>query len=142
MSIKPIHNEADYEAALKMLEKVFDAEPGTKAGDRAEILTLLIEDYEKRAHAIDAPDPIDMIEFYMKQNDLTPARLGEVIGSRSHATDVLKRRRALSLEMVRAIHGAWNLSPGVLIRPCKGVPAKRYAKAMPGKKKAGAKRSA
>jgi HTH-type transcriptional regulator/antitoxin HigA len=114
--IRPIHDERDYEAALRALDVVFDAEPGTPEGDRLEVLSVLIEAYENERHPIPAADPIATIAFYMEQNDLTVTDLGRLFGSKSHASEVLNHRRKLSLEMIRRLADVWKLPTDVLVR--------------------------
>jgi HTH-type transcriptional regulator / antitoxin HigA len=115
--IRPIRTEADHEAALGDLEKVFDAEPGTPEGDVLEILSTLIEAYENEHHAIPPSDPIETIRFYMEQNNLGPADLGDLLGSRPHASEVLKGKRQLSLDMIRRLVSEWGLPSDALIQP-------------------------
>lgn len=115
-AIRPIHNEQDYDAALSELNLVFDAEPGTPAGDRLEVLAVLIEAYESERHPIPPADPIETIVFYMEQNDLTVTDLGRLFGSKSHASEVLRRKRKLSLEMIRRLADEWRLPTDILVR--------------------------
>lgn len=115
-TIKPIHTESDYLAALAELEAVFDAKPGTPEADRLEVLGTLIAVYEAEHHPIGGADPVEVILFYMEQNDLMAADLAKVLGSRSHASDVLSRRRRLSIAMIRKLVTAWSLPADVLIQ--------------------------
>jgi HTH-type transcriptional regulator/antitoxin HigA len=114
--IRPIHSEQDYDLALQQLDVVFDAKPGTPEGDRLEVLSVLIEAYENERHQIPAADPIATISFYMEQNNLTVTDLGRLLGSKPHASEVLNRRRKLSLEMIRRLADEWRLPTDVLIR--------------------------
>jgi len=115
--IEPIRTEADYETALAEVEALWGSDPGTDAGDRLHVLMLLVEDYERQVFAIEAgtPDPIAIIAHVMESNGYRPKDLGAVIGSRSAATMILKRQRPLSLDQIRRISAAWNISADLLI---------------------------
>jgi HTH-type transcriptional regulator/antitoxin HigA len=126
--IKPIHNEQDYEAALRDLDVVFHAEPGTPEGERLEVLSVLIEAYENERHPIPPADPIETIAFYMEQNNLTVTDLGRLFGSKPHASEVLNRRRKLSLEMIRRLADEWKLPTDVLVRDSRLAPKPRRPK--------------
>jgi HTH-type transcriptional regulator/antitoxin HigA len=110
VSIKPIKSEADYESALNRMDEIFHAEEGTMEGDEAEILMLLIENYENRYYPIEDPDPIEAIKFMMEQNGLKQKDLAEIIGYKSRVSEILSRKRKLSLEMIRNLHERLNLS--------------------------------
>lgn len=126
--IRPIHTERDYEQALEQLDSVFDAKPGTPEGDRLEVLSVLIEAYENERHPIPAADPIATISFYMEQNNLTVTDLGRLLGSKPHASEVLNRRRKLSLEMIRRLADEWRLPTDVLIRDSRTTPKAKHSK--------------
>src|SRR5580704_17190935 len=115
MKIAPIKNEKEYQKALKELEKVFDAEPGTVEGDTGEVLVLLIEDYEKKHYPIDAPDPIEAIKYIMEEKGLTNKDIIPYFGSKSLVSAVLNRRRNLSLKMIKALHKGLGLPYEVLM---------------------------
>jgi len=115
MNIKPIKSEADYKLALKRLEEVFDAPVGTAKGDEADILGLLVDDYEKKHYPIEAPDPIEAIKIRMEELQLKQVDLVDVIGSKSRVSEVLNRKRKLTIEMIRNLTKRLNLSPDVLI---------------------------
>jgi HTH-type transcriptional regulator/antitoxin HigA len=117
MTIRPIRTKADYAAALKEVERLWDAEPGTPRGDRCDVLTTLIEAYEAKHFPIPAPDPIAAIEFVMEQKGLTRRDLEPAIGSRGRVSEVLNRKRPLTLPMVRALSGLLGLPPDVLVQP-------------------------
>lgn len=117
MKIRPIRTKADYRAALKEAERLWNAEPGTSAGDRVEVLVTLIEDYEAKHHAIPAPDPIAAIEFMMEQKGLTRRDLERAIGSRGRVSEVLNRKRPLTLPMVRALSALLQIPTDVLVQP-------------------------
>jgi HTH-type transcriptional regulator/antitoxin HigA len=104
--LKPIRNESEYELALKEASAFFDAEPaqGSKKADRFEMLLMLIEAYESRHYAIDAPDPIEAIKFRMEQANLKPKDLKPMIGELNRVYEVLSRKRRLTLPMIRRLH--------------------------------------
>lgn len=116
MDIRPIRTEADYRAALKEAERLWDAEPGTPEGDQVEVLSTLIEAYEAREHPIAAPDPIAAILFMMQQKGLTRRDLEPAIGSRSRVSEILNRRRPLTLPMVRALSELLDIPTDVLVQ--------------------------
>ncbi len=115
MNIKPIKSEADYKLALKRLEEIFDAPIGTSEGDEADILGLLVDEYEKKYYPIEAPDPIEAIKIRMEELQLKQVDLVDVIGSKSRVSEVLNRRRKLTIEMIRNLTKRLNLSPDLLI---------------------------
>ena len=115
MNIRPIKTEADYEHALKRLDQVFDAAPGTKAGDEAEILSLLIENYENQYYPIEAPDPIEAIKIRMEEMDLKQKDLVKVIGGKSSVSEVLNKKKKLNVEMIRNLEKFLNLPASVLV---------------------------
>jgi HTH-type transcriptional regulator/antitoxin HigA len=115
MNIKPIKTEADYKDALKRLEVIFDAAIGTPESDEADILGLIIDEYEKKHYPIDAPDPIEAIKIRMKEMHLKQVDLIDAIGGKSRVSEVLNRKRKLTVEMIRNLHQRLNLSPKLLI---------------------------
>ena len=115
MNIKPIKSEADYKLALKRLEEVFDAPIGTSESDEADILGLLVDEYEKKHYPIEAPDPIEAIKIRMEELQLKQVDLVDVIGSKSRVSEVLNRKRKLTIEMIRNLTKRLNLSPDLLI---------------------------
>jgi HTH-type transcriptional regulator/antitoxin HigA len=117
MDIRPIRTKADYRAALKEADRLWDADPGTPAGDRVDVLVTLIEAYEARHHPIPAPDPIAAIEFMMAQKGLTRRDLEPAIGSRGRVSEVLTRKRPLTLPMVRALSTLLEIPTDVLVQP-------------------------
>lgn len=116
MNIKPIKTESDYQEALVRLEVIFDAEPGTIEGDELEILSILIDEYEKQHDPIDFPDPIEAIKFRMEQLGIQQKDLAEVLGFKSRVSEILNRKRKLTLDMVRKLSGRLNLPADLLIR--------------------------
>jgi HTH-type transcriptional regulator / antitoxin HigA len=115
MNIRPIKSEADYKIALKRLEEVFDAPVGEPEGDEADILGMLIDEYEKKHYPIEAPDPIEAIKIRMEELQLKQIDLVDVIGSKSRVSEVLNRKRKLTLDMIRNLSKYLNLSPDLLI---------------------------
>ena len=116
MEIKPIKTEQDYSDALMRLEEIFDAKKGTKEGDELEVLGILIEKYEDENFPIDLPDPIEAIKFRMEQMDYSQNDLAKVIGLKSRASEILNKKRKLSLEMIRQLHERLNIPTDVLIQ--------------------------
>lgn len=116
MNIKPIKTEKDYQQALKRLEKIFDAKLNSKEGDELEILSMLIEKYENKKYPIAAPDPIEAIKFRMEQMDYDKKDLEKIIGSKSRVSEILNKKRKLSLEMIRKLHLALNIPTEVLVQ--------------------------
>lgn len=116
MKLKPIRTEKDYALALKRLDNIFDAEPGTKEGDELEILALIIEDYEDKNYPINAPDPIEAIKFKMEQMGMNQSDLAEIIGHKSRASEILNKKRKLTLKMIRKLHKTLNISTDVLVK--------------------------
>jgi len=104
MEIKVIKTEEDYNKALKRLEVVFDAPVDSPQGDEAELLAILIENYEEEHYPIEAPDPIEAIRFRMEQMNMSKKDLAEVIGYKSRVSEILNRKRKLSLNMIRKLH--------------------------------------
>lgn len=117
MNIKPIKTTTDYEAALKEIERLFEAQPGTPQGDRLEVLTTLVEAYEDKHFAIPAPDPIEAIQYFMESRDLTRRDLEPYLGSRARVSEILNRKRPLSLEMIRELNKGLGIPAEVLIKP-------------------------
>lgn len=116
MEIKIIKTEAGYNQALKRLEEIFDSEPGTPEGDELELLSLLIDNYEKIHFPIGLPDPIEAIKFRMEQLNYQPKDLADVIGFRSRVTEILNRKRKLSLNMIRKINQRMHIPTDVLVQ--------------------------
>ncbi len=116
MKLKPIKTEEEYNKALERLEEIFDSTPGTSEGDELEILGILIENYENNTFSIDFPDPIEAIKFRMEQLNYTQNDLGEIIGLKSRASEILNKKRKLSLNMIRKLSKSLNISSDVLIQ--------------------------
>lgn len=115
--VKPIRSEADYEAALAEVERLWGAKAGTTEGDRLDVLATLVDAYETKHHPLDPPDPIEAIKFRMEQQGLTRRDLEPIIGTRTRVAEVLNRKRGLSIGMIRRLHERLGISAEVLIRP-------------------------
>ncbi|MBI2232218.1 MAG: helix-turn-helix domain-containing protein [Deltaproteobacteria bacterium] len=116
-NLKPIRTEADYQAALVVIERLWGARAGTPQGDRLDILATLVDAYENEHYPMDPPDPIEAIKFRMEQQGLNRKDLADVLGSRTRVAEVLNRRRGLSINMIRRLHEKLGISVEVLIRP-------------------------
>jgi HTH-type transcriptional regulator/antitoxin HigA len=116
MNIKPIKTKKDYEQAISRLELIFDSKKGTKNGDELEILGMLIDNYENEKFPIGFPDPIEAIKFRMEQLGYNQTDLAEIVGLKSRASEILNRKRKLSIEMIRQIHERLNIPTEVLIQ--------------------------
>ena len=116
MTLKPIKSENDYHQALERLEVIFDAQPGTKEGDELEILGILIENYENENFPMDLPDPIEAIKFRMEQLNYSQNDLAEIIGLKSRASEILNKKRKLSLQMIRNLNEKLKIPTEVLIQ--------------------------
>lgn len=116
MNLKLIKTKKDYQQALARLELIFDARKETKEGDELEILGLLIDQYENEHFPIDLPDPIEAIKFRMEQLGYTQTDLAKVVGLKSRASEILSKKRKLSLDMIRQLHDKLNIPTDVLIQ--------------------------
>jgi HTH-type transcriptional regulator/antitoxin HigA len=115
MELKPIKTEMDYRIALKRLEDIFDAKPGTQESDELEILGLMVDDYENKHYPIDAPDPIEAIKIRMEEMQLKQIDLIPEIGGKSRVSEILNRKRRLTIDMIRKLADRLNISAKVLI---------------------------
>jgi HTH-type transcriptional regulator/antitoxin HigA len=125
MNIKLIKTEADYINALKRLDVIFDAKIGTTESDEADILGLMIDEYEKKHYAIEAPDPIEAIKIRMEEMQLRQVDLADAIGGKNRVSEVLNRKRKLTVEMIRNLTKRLDLSPGLLIHDYQLIGQKR-----------------
>ena len=116
MEIKPIKTEKDYNQALERLETIFDAKLGSAEGDELEVLGILIDQYENEHFPIGLPDPIEAIKFRMEQMGYNQNDLANIVGLKSRASEILNRKRKLSLEMIRQLHERLNIPTNVLIQ--------------------------
>jgi HTH-type transcriptional regulator / antitoxin HigA len=119
MDIRPIRNEADYDWALAEIAPYFDQQPtaGSGAADRFDVLAALIESYENRHWPIDAPDPILALKLWMDERGLAQADLAKLLGSRSRASEVLRRKRPISLMIAQTLSAQWGIPADILIQP-------------------------
>lgn len=115
MEIRLIKNTKDYEKALKRMEILFDAEKNTEESDEADILAILIDDYEKKHYPIEAPDPISAIKIRMEELELKQQDLINEIGGKSRVSEVLNKKRKLTVEMIRNLASKLNLSASILV---------------------------
>ncbi len=118
--LKPIRNEKDYERALAEVEVLWGAKAGTPKGDRLDILATLIEAYEAAHYPMDPPDPIEAIKFRIEQQGLSRKDLEKILGTRTRVSEVLNRKRGLSINMIRALHEKFGISAEILIRSIRG----------------------
>jgi HTH-type transcriptional regulator/antitoxin HigA len=116
VTIKPIKTASDHKSALAEIDKLWNAEPGTPKGDRLDILITLVGAWEDKHHPIDPPDPIEAILFRMGQEGLSRKDLEPYIGPRQRVSDVMTRRRSLSLSMIRKLHAGLGIPAEVLIQ--------------------------
>ncbi|MCX2839925.1 helix-turn-helix domain-containing protein [Salinimicrobium sp. MT39] len=116
MRIKPIRNEEDYQNALQRIDEIFDAKRGTEEGDELEILAILIDNYENENFPIGMPDPIEAIKFRMEQMGMKQKDLAEVFGFKSRVSEILSKKRKLTLEMVRKLNTTLHIPTEVLVQ--------------------------
>ncbi|MBC8509994.1 MAG: transcriptional regulator [Anaerolineales bacterium] len=117
MDIRPIKTEGDYEAALAEIERLFDASSETPDGDRLEVLMALVEVYEDEHYSLPDPDPVEALNYYMESRGLTRRDLEPYIGTRARVSEVLNRKRPLTLNMIRRLNSELGISAEVLIAP-------------------------
>ena len=113
--VKPLRSKADYEKALKEVERLWGTKSDTPKGDRLDVLATLIDAYETEHYPMDPPDPVEAIRFRMEQQGLTRRDLEQIIGSRTRIAEVLNRKRGLSIGMIRRLHERLGISADVLI---------------------------
>lgn len=119
MDIKPIKTEEDYQAALLKLDELFDAPEGTPESDEADILAVMVDDYENKHYPIDSPDPIEAIKIRMEDMQLKQADLIPEIGGKSRVSEILNRKRRLTVDMIRKLTARLSLSADILIKDYK-----------------------
>ena len=119
MNISPIKTEADYRKALKRLEAIFDAPIGSADSDEADLLGLMVDEYEKKHYQIEAPDPIEAIKIRMEEMHLKQIDLVNEIGGKSRVSEILNRKRKLTVDMIRKLNRRLSLSPELLINDYK-----------------------
>jgi HTH-type transcriptional regulator/antitoxin HigA len=115
--MKPIRNDEDHAAALAAIESLWRAAPGTPEHDRLEVLAMLVDDYESRRWPIEPADPVDLIRYVVEQRGLTRKDLEAAIGSRARVSEILNRRRPLTMKMAWRLHEAFGIPADALIRP-------------------------
>lgn len=117
MEIRPIRSDADHRNALQEIERLWGAPLGTPDGDRLDVLATLVEAYEEQHFPIPAADPIEILHFAITDMGRSQSELASLLGSRARASEILNRKRALSLGQIRAISAAWNLPIALLAAP-------------------------
>jgi HTH-type transcriptional regulator/antitoxin HigA len=120
MNIRPIRTDADHHSALAEIEKLWGAPEGTSKGDKLDILVTLVETYEDRRWPLNSRrrfDPVDVLRYAIDELGHTQAELAKILGSRSRASEVLARRRPLTLEMIQKINASWKVPADLLVRP-------------------------
>ncbi len=130
MNTHPIKTEEDYQAALKEIEGLFDAAPGTPPGDQLEVLTTLAEAYEEQHYSIPAPEPIEAVLYHMASRGLTRKDLEPCIGNGARVSEILNRKRPLTLRMIQRLHGELGIPAEVLLKPYH-IPKAKARKALP-----------
>jgi len=146
MDIKPIRTEADHDAALAEIERLWDARPETPDGDRFEILATLVDSYERKHTPILPPDPIEAIKFRLEQQGLARAALEPLLGTRARVSEILNGRRKLTLAMIRALHRELAIPLEILvaeteITPPRGTPVSRATRPPPSRPSSSSPRS-
>lgn len=131
MDISPIKTEAAYQAALKAIANLFEAAPNTPQGDRLEILTALVEAYEERLYALPLPDPIEAILYHMESRGLTRRDLEPQIGSRARVSEILNRKRSLTLRMIQRLHSELGIPAESLVSPYRLTKTKVHKPGLP-----------
>ena len=116
MTIRPIKTNKDYQDAIQRLEVIFNAKKGSVEGDELEVLSILIDQYELAHFPIGFPDPIEAIKFRMEQLEYTQSDLADIVGLKSRASEILNKKRKLSLEMIRQLHEKLQIPTEVLIQ--------------------------
>jgi HTH-type transcriptional regulator/antitoxin HigA len=117
VEVNPIRTERDHEAALVEIEGLMGAAPGTAEGDRLDVLVTLAQAYEAEHHAIEAPDPIALLQFVLEQRGLDRTALQPMLGNRGRVSEVMARRRPLTLAMIRRLQTGLGLPADILVRP-------------------------
>jgi len=116
MNIRPIKTKKEHKLALKRLDELFDAKPGSSEGDELEVLSILIEHYENKQLLIEYPDPIEAIKFRMEQLGYRSSDLAELIGYKSRVSEILHKKRKLTIEMIRTLSKKLNIPAEILIQ--------------------------
>ena len=124
MDIKPIRTEADYDAALERVDALMEADFGTPEGDELDVLSMLVDAYEQRHFTIESPDPVEFIKNAMEFKGVAQSSLAAILDSRSRASEILNRRRPLTLDQIRRITSAWHVPADPLINEYEVVPSR------------------
>lgn len=127
MNIKPIKSERDYKTALARIDSIWDAEPDTKKGDELAVLAILVENYEAEKYRMLPPDPIEAIKFRMEQSGMKKTDLAPYLGGRNRSTEILGRRRSLSVRMLRSLHNDLHIPAASLLAEPRPGTKKRAA---------------
>lgn len=117
MDIRPIKNDNDLDSVLGEIEELFEAKPDTPEGDRLDVLTTLVEAYEAEHYSVPYPDPVEAIRFTMERQGLSRKDLEPYIGSRARISEIMNRKRPLTLEMIRKLHDGLGIPAEILIQP-------------------------
>jgi len=121
MQIRPIRNEQDHDAAISRIAKLMNAKPDSAEGDELDVLATLVDAYEAKHFPIDVPDPVTAIQFRMEQQGLTRKDLEPMIGSRARVSEVMTRKRGLTLTMVRRVRSGLGISADLLVGTAKAA---------------------
>jgi HTH-type transcriptional regulator / antitoxin HigA len=127
MEIKPIYTEDDYEAALAEIERLMDAEPGTPEEAKLDVLATLVKVYEDEHHSLPLPDPIAALEYYLESRGLSRKALEPYIGPSHRVTEIMNRRRRLTLAMIRRLEAGTGIPATVLVQDYELVPTPHFA---------------
>ncbi len=142
MQIRPIRTEADHDSAVARIAELIGARPDTAEGEELDVLATLVDAYEAKHHAIDAPDPIAAIQFRIEQQGLTRKNLEPLIGSRARVSEVMTRKRTLTLAMIRRVRKELGISADVLIGDSGNKRRKRVSSGKPEAASVNARRQA
>lgn len=127
MHIKPIRNDEEYEAALQIIDDLWEAAEGTPEGDTLEVLVTLVEAYEKGRYELPPPDPIQAIEYFMESRGWTRKELEPYLGNRGRVSEILNRKRPLTITMIRKLEQATGIPASILIQPYDTEPGRAEA---------------
>ena len=117
MQVEVIKNKKQYEKALQRFEEIFFAKSNTKEGSEAQLLALVIKDYEEKHYKIESPDPVEAIKYRMEEMNMSKKELCEILGYTSRVSEILSRKRKLTLDMVRSLHQKLNIPLEALVQP-------------------------
>lgn len=126
MMIKPIRSEDDHASAMRRIDELWDSDR-PEDEEEMDVLSVLVDAYEREHHQIDAPDPISAILFRMEQAGYERADLINLLGSRSHVSEILRRRRNLTLKMIRLLNQYWQIPADILIQEPRKAPKRAHA---------------